>query len=75
MKTEIETNIIHEFCLDFLDYLESSIVDDPDSFPYTILCSHFIDELQKHGMSADFNSFDSAILAKVYQEIGEYIRK
>lgn len=75
MKTELNSQIIHELCLDFVDYLEDSILENYEDFPFTIACSHFLNELQEYGLDFGLNSFDQNIIKRVYQEFENYLKK
>ena len=50
MKTSIFKQTIHELCMDFLEFLEVSIDENPESFPCTIAYINFLCELKEKGI-------------------------
>lgn len=74
MKTSINYEIIHQICGEVAAVLENFILDDPESFPYTMNCVHFMENLANKGKKVSFNHFDSEIIDSVYQELGDSLK-
>lgn len=74
MKVSINHEIIHQICEEVALSLEDFILDDPDSFPYTMACARFMEDLSRKGKDVSFQQFDSEIITMVYKELGESLK-
>lgn len=69
-KVSLVMNFIVE---DFKNMLVKAVMEDKDSFPYTCACIKFISDLNDKGEVIDFDTFDSLIVDKVYQELISFL--
>jgi len=74
MKVSINHEIIHQICEEVVASLEDFILDDPSSFPCTMACVRFMEDLSCKGKSISFQQFDSEIISSVYEELGESLK-
>ena len=74
MKVSVNEEMIHQICEEVASSLEDFILDDPDSFPFTISCAHFMEDLASQGKEISFDQFDSEIISSVYKELGESLK-
>ncbi len=74
MKTSIFKQTIHELCMDFLEFLEVSIDENPESFPCTIAYINFLCELKEKGIETNLDSIDSVLMDKVYRELSDFLK-
>ena len=74
MIVSINHEIILHICEEVVASLEDFILDDPSSFPCTMACVRFMEDLSCKGKSISFQQFDSEIISSVYEELGESLK-
>lgn len=71
----MKDNIVRFFLNDLEGLIMEGLESDKESFPYTLACIHFTEELKNLGKDVDFDAFDPEIQNLVYQELSDYIIK